>query len=220
MEYHGHTAGNVNQLKRSKLGNAYASLKRDQDAANAYLRALDRMPGNPQAEFGLGSALVRTGQIDKGLEYLEKVAPLVNTAQAYDRLGVAHIMAGQPEEALASFEQAYSIDSKDLDILTNIALVAALLGQSGRAAELAQKVLASPYIKPYHRRNVVLILTISGKTEAARNAAGYQLDAEATDLLIRRGEKIRTSQDPKERALALGTVRVVSSDQKAAEPGQ
>jgi Flp pilus assembly protein TadD len=157
------------------------------------------------ALLGLGGVLIRTGRSEEGLAALVKAAPIVNQASAYDRLGVAHMVMGQPREALASFEQAHSMDSSDIDIATNLALAAALSGQYDKAATLAKRVTASPDLKDYHRRNLVLILGIAGRAEEAKLAAA-QLDSVTVEQLLTQARDLRAIATPKARALALGTV--------------
>lgn len=189
------------------LGDAYVKLGRDKDAADAYRRALAREPENRRALFELGSTMVRNGELAGGLKLLEKAAPLVNTPQAYNRLGVAHIMSGQPKEALAAFEQAYKLNSKDADIATNAALAAALMGQHDRAVTMARATLTYTGLKPYHRRNLVLVLGLSKQAAEAKSAAGVYLSAAETEALVSRAAKIRAISSPKARALALGTMQ-------------
>ena len=195
------------------LGDAYAKLNRDNDAADAYRKALSKAANDSRALLGLGSILIRSGQVEIGLEMLAKAAPLVNSPEAYDRLGVAHIMSGQPREALASFEQAYSMNRTDPDIATNVALAAALLGQPARAIDLAQQTLTYSGIKPYHRRNLILALAISGKPAEAKAAAAGALADQDVDELLRRAETIRRLSNPRDRALALGTIKIAAAQQ-------
>jgi Flp pilus assembly protein TadD len=189
----------------TRLADAYAKLGRYPEAERTYQVALGKQSGYGLALLGLGGVLIRTGRSEEGLAALVKAAPIVNQASAYDRLGVAHMVMGQPREALASFEQAHSMDSSDIDIATNLALAAALSGQYDKAATLAKRVTISPDLKEYHRRNLVLILGIAGRAEEAR-AAAAQLDSVTAEQLLTQARDLRAIASPKARALALGTV--------------
>lgn len=190
-----------------KLGDVYAKLGRNGEATTAYRAALAKDPDHGPAMLGLGGVLVRTGQVEEGMGLLAKSAPMVNSARAYDRLGVAHIMLGQPREALASFEQAHSLDARDPDIATNLTLAAALSGQKEKAVALAQTTLGIEGVQAYHRRNLILAMAISDKEEDAKRAASSGIGADELDALIKQGRDIRKIASPKARALALGTVR-------------
>lgn len=195
-----------------KLGDVYAKLGRQDEAATAYRAALAKQPDNGLALLGLGGVLVRTGQAEQGMALLARAAPLVNSARAYDRLGVSHIMLGQPREALASFEQAHSLDAGDLDIATNLALAAALSGQDEKVATLARDTLKNVGLQDYHRRNFILALGISGHEDDARSAASPSIGAGDIDALIKQGRGIRRIAGPKARALALAGVRSAAAN--------
>ena len=190
-----------------KLGDVYIKLGREDQAAAAYRAALDKQPDNGAALLALGGILVRAGKAEDGMTMLAKAAPLVNSATAYDRLGVAHIALGQPREALASFEQAHSIDPRDLDIATNLALAAALSGQKDKAVALAQATLAAQGVQAYQRRNLILAMGISGREEDARRAAAKGPVVQDVDALMKQAREVRQISSPKGRALALGTMR-------------
>ena len=190
-----------------KLGDIYAKLGRHDDAVAAYRAALAKDPDSAAAMLGLGGVLIRSGKTEDGMVFLAKAAPVVNSAGAYDRLGVAHILLGQPREALASFEQAHSLDPRDLDISTNLALAAALSGHKDKAVTLAQATARAEGVQDYQRRNLILAMAISDKEEDAKRAASSGIGADDVDALIKQGRDIRQISSPKARALALGTVR-------------
>ena len=208
-------APNADPSVHVKLGDVYGKLGRHDDAVAAYRAALAKHPDNGPALLGLGGTLVRMGQAEAGMAMLAKAAPLVNSARAYDRLGVSHIMLGQPREALASFEQARSLDPKDLDIATNLALAAALSGQDEKVVILARETLTIEGLQDYHRRNFILALSISGHEDDAKGAASPAIGAGDTDALIKQGRGIRRISGPKARALALAGVRSVAASAPA-----
>ena len=72
-----------------RLGDAYTRAGKTDQAIQAYRAALAAAPDNPDALLGLGSALVKAGDPDGAVVALAKVAPIVNTMTAYNRLGVA-----------------------------------------------------------------------------------------------------------------------------------
>jgi tetratricopeptide (TPR) repeat protein len=194
------------------LGEVYNKLGRHNDAAIAFRRALDRDPQNVAAFFGLGSTFLRMGQVRKGREILERVAQKVNSPRVYDRLGVAYMMSGKPAKAYEFFERAYAKRKRDPDIGTNMALAAALMGHNDRAAKIARDLLIYAKIQDYHRRNLVLALAIAGKSDEAKEIVGNAIAASALRDLIRRAKKIRTLSTPKERAVAMGMVKLSAAE--------
>jgi Flp pilus assembly protein TadD len=190
-----------------RLGDAYLRASKLASAIEAYRIALAKDSDNADALLGLGSALAQQGALEKGLDALAKAAPRVNTGAAYNRLGVAQTMAGRFAEAEASFERGRAIAWDDLDIATNLALAAALAGETDKAAELARKVTQLP-AEPRHRRNLVIVLGLIGwSADEARSFAPNELSQRDFEALLARAATIRKITDPKARARALGTMR-------------
>jgi tetratricopeptide (TPR) repeat protein len=191
----------------TRLGDAYAKLNRHPEAEAAYRAALAKSADYGPALLGLGGALIRAGKAEEGLAVLVRAAPLVNQATAYDRLGVAHMAVLQPREALASFEQAHAMAPDDIDITTNLALAAALSGYYEKATDLAKQLAANDKLKDYHRRNLVLVLGIAGKSEEAKVVAANVLDPANVAELLEQGSKLRKMTSPKARARALASAQ-------------
>lgn len=178
------------------------------EAIEAYRTALAIDPQDARAQLGLGTALVQHGELQKGLAVLTKAAPLVNTGAAYNRLGVAQTMAGKFLEAQDAFEKGLGVADGDLDIATNLALAAALAKNADKAAMLASQIATSPAIKPVHRRNLVIVLGIIGKSSYdAQAVAPTDLSQSDFDALFRHATSIRHITDPVARAHALGTLQ-------------
>ena len=202
---------NADPSVHTRLADAYVKLGRLEEGAAAYRAALAKQADNGPALLGLGGLLLRTGKAEEGVIMLSKAAPLVNSARAYDRLGVAHIAVGQPREALASFTQARSLDQQDLDIASNLALATALVGQKDQAVTLAKATLAREGVQDYQRRNLMLAMCIAGHEDDAKRAASSRLGESDVDALIKHAREIRQMPSPKARALALATSRPASA---------
>lgn len=191
-----------------RLGDAYLRAKKLGGAIQAYRAALAKDPEDADALLGLGTALARQGALENGLAALAKAAPRVNTGAAYNRLGVTQTIAGRFSEAQATFEKGLTVAPDDLDIATNLALAAALAGQSERAAELTGAIARSPTVQPFHRRNLVIVLGIIGRSaDDARTVAPAELSQSEFEELLGRAASIRRIADPKARARALGTMQ-------------
>src|SRR5258708_18187708 len=77
-----------------RLGDAYTRAGKTAQAIRAYRAALAVAPDNPDALLGLGSALVKAGDADGAVVSLAKVAPIIKTMAAYNRLGLAQTLTG------------------------------------------------------------------------------------------------------------------------------
>jgi Flp pilus assembly protein TadD len=197
-------AGNGDTSVQLQVGDAFLRLGHTIRAAEAYRIVLAKEAENGRALLGLGTALAKNGQVEEALPLLAKAAPIINTPTAYDRLGVAHVMMGHPREAVASFEQAHTLDDRDPDITTNLALAAAVAGQNDKAIDLLKRVNDQPGASAYHKRNLVLVLGIAGRGADAK-ASVSGLSAETIQSLLDHAKSIRAISSAKEKARALGT---------------
>lgn len=175
-------------------------------AIEAYRAALAKSPDNAEAQFGLGSAMVKKGELEKGLALLTKAAPRVNSAAAYNRLGIAQMLAGQLKAAQASFASAQALTPDDLDIGTNLALVAALANEPDAAMAAVNQVAASPAAASRQRRDLVMVLSLLGRDGEARKIAPEDLSQNQLHALLARAKSIRALSDPTARAKALGII--------------
>jgi Flp pilus assembly protein TadD len=190
-----------------ELGGAYLRAEKFTKAIEAYRAALAINPDDAEAQLSLGTALVQHGKLQEGIAMLTKAAPLVNTGAAYNRLGVAQTMAGKFQAAQDAFEKGLRVANGDLDIATNLALAAALAENTDKAAKLTAQIATTPGAKPLHRRNLVIVLGIIGKSsQDARAVAPDGLSQSDFNALFSRAAAIRRITDPAARAHALGTL--------------
>ncbi|MBV9564307.1 MAG: tetratricopeptide repeat protein [Bradyrhizobium sp.] len=190
-----------------RLGDACLRAGRFKDASEAYRASLAKAPDNAEALLGVGSVMVRQGRPEAALETLSKAAPLLNTAVAYDRLGVAQTLAGQLPQARASFGTAVQLAPDDLDIRTNQALAAALADDGEAALTTMREIAHSPVAEARHRRDFVVVLGMTGHpAEAESDTALGDLSKKEVRGLLARASSIRSLSDPKARAKALGAI--------------
>jgi Flp pilus assembly protein TadD len=191
-----------------QLGDACLRARQFTEAIGAYRAALAINPDDPEAQLDLGTALTQRGDLENGLAALAKAAPLVNTGAAYNRLGVAQTMAGKFAEAQETFEKGLGVSPADIDITTNLALAAALAGNTDKAASLTDQVATSPAAGLVHRRNLILVLGMIGRSSHdARAVAPDGLSQSEFNRLFGRAASIRGISDPVARAHALGTMQ-------------
>src|SRR5207244_3456197 len=82
-------------------------------AIDAFRAALALDPGCAEAMLGLGSALVRSNDVAGGLAMLRRAAPMVGSAIAYNRLGLALTLTGNLPEAAAGLARAAALGPDD-----------------------------------------------------------------------------------------------------------
>ena len=199
-------AGSNDAATQVRLGDAYTRAGKTDQAIQAYRAALAVAPDNPDALLGLGSAQLKAGDAEGAVVVLAKVAPIIKTMAAYNRLGLAQTLTGQFAQARESFDAASVLAPDDLDIRTNLALAAALEGQENKAVDVARSVVASPGAQARHRRNLMIVYGLLGLVDEGRAAAPKGLSANEAKKLLARATAIRAISDAKARAKALGTI--------------
>ena len=199
-------AGSNDAAAQVRLGDAYSRAGKTDQAIQAYRAALAVAPDNPDALLGLGSGLVKAGDAEGAVVALAKLAPIIKTMAAYNRLGLAQTLTGQFAQAHQSFEAASALAPDDLDIRTNLALAAALDGQENKAIDVARAVVTSPGAQARHRRNLMIVYGLLGLVDEGRASAPKGLSASEVKKLLARATAIRAISDAKARAKALGTI--------------
>jgi Flp pilus assembly protein TadD len=189
-----------------QFGDACQRAGKLDEAIGAYRQALGKAPDDAEALLGIGTAMVRKGKPEEGLDPLIKAAPMVNTAAAYDRLGVAQTLVGAFPQAEASFDRAAALAPDDLDIRTNSALAAALAGHDDTAAATMREVVGSQAAGLRHQRDFIIVLGLIGRGAEARTAASSGLSPNELRGLLARASAIRAMASPKARAKAVGTI--------------
>jgi Flp pilus assembly protein TadD len=187
------------------LGNARLLAGDAAGAAKAFRSVLLKHQNNPDALLGLGTAELKMGQPHRAIRTLGLAAPLIGNATAYNRLGTAQVLSGEPGPALASFEQALKQEPGNLDIRSNHAMALALVGKSREATAEMSGVMASPLSEPHHVKQQMLVFTLANDDHRARLALADMTTAER-DALIRRAQWVRSIEDLAQRAQAIGVL--------------
>jgi Flp pilus assembly protein TadD len=190
-----------------RLGRAYLKVGNYPAAREAFAKVVTVNPEDPDALLGLGTAQLRSGDIEGSARTLAIAAPLVNSATAYNRLGAALILAGRFDAARDAFERAQTLAPNDLDTSVNIALAKALSGKVDEAVTAMHSVVQSPAALPRHRANLAMVLAIAGRVEEANgiDVPGMS-QAQKRDLLAR-AKRVRAATNPLAKARAIGLFR-------------
>jgi len=189
-----------------RIGEIHIRTGNHRRAIAAFRAALALEPNSAEALLGLGSTLVQTNDVGGGLVMLRRAAPVVRTAIAYNRLGLAETLAGNMPEAIAALGRAVALAPYDLDIRTNLALAAALDGQSDAAIRAAQEAAWSPQAEARHRRNLIIVLGLCRRGAEALEMGSSDMPAREIKALLARADAILAIKDIRARARALGTI--------------
>jgi Flp pilus assembly protein TadD len=187
-----------------RLGGAYLKVGNYPAAREAFAKVVTVNPKDPDALLGLGTAQLRSGDIEGSARTLTMAAPLVNTATAYNRLGAALILAGRFDAARDAFERAQALAPNDLDTTVNIALAKALSGKPDEAVTAMQTVVQMPAAQPRHRANLAMVLAIAGRVDEARGVDVPGMSQVQKRELLARAKRVRAATNPLAKARAIG----------------
>jgi tetratricopeptide (TPR) repeat protein len=105
----------------SNLGNALQSLRRFDDAAACYRRALELKPDYPEACNNLGSALRGLGRLDEAVASFRRALEMkADFAEACNNLGNALRGLRRLDEAVASYRRALEIKPRYPEACNNL----------------------------------------------------------------------------------------------------
>jgi Flp pilus assembly protein TadD len=153
------------------LGQCYVHLRRDAEAI-ALLGPIEQAD-NLDLEWALGSALVRSGRTQDGLERVERVAAQGHSAEAYMLAAQAYLQMGLVASARRNIDAAKKLNPNLPGLRTLDGMISDYSGDSKQAASAFQEaVRANP--KDFQAR---LRLGAALYKERMLDAARQQLDA-------------------------------------------
>ncbi|NWB26655.1 tetratricopeptide repeat protein [Pseudomonas gingeri] len=189
-----------------KLGQARLDSGDARGAERAFQQGLELKRDDPAALLGLGTAQLREGKLDRAAVALTQAASALNTAQAYNRLGIAQVLRGQTGDAQAAFSKSLGLAPSDLDTQCNLALAYALGGKADQALGSIRQVSQSPRAQPRHQRNELLILILAGHEAQLSTLALDDIAPAEQQRLLVEARRIKAIADPAAQARELGLI--------------
>ncbi len=192
------------------LGVALFGLHRYQESAAAFERAVELDPAWGTAHFLLGTSWLAAGEAENAVDAYRGAVdadpsnPLgfVYLARAYDKLGPQFA-----EAAVGAARQALRLDPENVECLTRVARQALEAGNTGKARETLERVVAN---HPDLRKPRILLTRAYYRLGMAREAAAQErkiraLQAEQQKRDTARGEAVREAPLP---GLGLGASEI------------
>lgn len=189
-----------------KLGQTRLDSGDPHGAERAFQHALTLGSENPQGLLGLGTAQLRQGKTDRAVTSLTQAATASGQPTAYNRLGIAQILRGQPGAAQAAFRQSLNLAPDDLDTQCNLALAYALGGQTQQAVDNIRTVSQSARAQPRHQRNELLVLVLAGREQDAMTTPLDETSPAERQQLLTEARRIKAINDPQAQARELGLI--------------
>jgi len=122
------------------IGSIYIGQRKYEEAEKKIRRALEIDPQNGQAHIAMGHLAMTAGRFQDALQSYRRAIDLdpgASGADAYNRIGMVHLLFGRLEEARAAFRSAIDIDSLNGEAHDGLANILILEGRNDAAmAEL------------------------------------------------------------------------------------
>jgi len=161
------------------LGEIQLSSGNSMQAVEFLSNAVETERLNATAQFNLGNALVRSGQIEQATDaYFRaiQIDPKYETS-AFNNLGAALLERHAPEDAAVAFERAVAADSSNVNALTNLADTYAMLGKKQQSLKHYELALIEQVDHGPAYRGTIQLLLAMGKTNDAENVVEAFRDA-------------------------------------------
>jgi predicted CXXCH cytochrome family protein len=135
------------------LADLYRSVGREPEAEDALRRGLAINPDDAGLNLALGLSLVRSGQRDAALPYIDQAVRIAPDSPYYAYVqGIALNSAGQPARAIDALTTAHERFPGHRDTLFGLVTVLRDAGQTDAALEYAEKLVSmSPSSQPARR---------------------------------------------------------------------
>ena len=152
----------LTRMSALELGKVLIKLNRNEEAVQAYQRAVYLKPDSIEALLSLGGLLQVAGQFDDALELFQKVVDLdPNHCSGWHNLGTTLLRVKRDAELLAAFRRALAIQPGSATGYCNMSLALARLGRLDEAIDACRKAI---FIEPglpaatYHMGTLLLTL--------------------------------------------------------------
>ena len=188
-----------------ELGVTFNELGAYGQAAETWKQALALSPSDPDLHRGYGFTLTGLHQPHLALARFRKALAHGPDAAAYNGMGVAQDMLGEPDDAQASYEAALAMDPDSLAIANNFGLSLALSGRYERAIELLEDVVKSPDATAQHRQNLALAFGLAGRVEDAARVGRMDLNEAAVRSNLAYYATLRAIDSHATRVSSVGT---------------
>jgi tetratricopeptide (TPR) repeat protein len=137
------------------LGNAYRQEKQWKLAQTTLEHAVEVGPDDPEANYSLGMVYAQLNQTDRAYERLQTALKLrPNYPEALNNLGILYLRTQRPEQAIQSLEECIRVAPAFDQCYLNLARVYAVEGQTAKAREILESLLAQHPDHPAAKRAI------------------------------------------------------------------
>jgi Flp pilus assembly protein TadD len=186
------------------LGKTLAKLGQFDEAAETFLLAVKRAPGDPEPKLGYGNALLALDRPEIALSQFEAALALREDSRSLNGVGVAHDMMGDHVAAQAHYRTALVLEPGNLTVRNNLALSLSVSGRHAEAIAILRRAITDPRAGARHRLNLALAYGLAGQGAAAAEIARIDLDEESVTRNLAYYRTLRALNDSRAAINAIG----------------
>lgn len=150
------------------LGITYYEQHNDEEALNAFARALEEDPSLAEAHLYIGNIYTRQNRLDAAIDaYQDALRVNPEFPEAYNNLGSLYAEQGRTDEAMTAYRQALEHNARFHDARTNLGLLYAEAGRYEEAIEAYQTVIKSGAGIPEAHNNLCMVYLHQNRIEEA-----------------------------------------------------
>jgi Flp pilus assembly protein TadD len=159
----------------------------DTDLAIAmYTAAAQSDPANIALQLRCADALARSGKIGQARQLLaERLRARSGQPDLLRALALIDLVAGQPAQAIAGFNQVLAINPTDVPTRVDMAVALDLQGQHSAAQTIYRQVLAAMPNDAATRNNLAVSMMLEGRTRQALETLAPLQDADTAPPRLR-----------------------------------
>ena len=203
------------------LGDSLAAVGSDQQASEAYARALLLDPSDLDATLGYAKVMISLGRAEAAIEHID---PLVARGSADSNVlnlsGVAYDLSGDHIKAIERYRQGLQIDPNSVRLRNNLGLSLALAGRTDEAVDYLKPLIGEQPGSDRARQNLALAYGLSGDVTAAARLSRLDLSDSDVDNNLAYMELLRSLPPGVERSAPLRpkTESVAPVESQSADP--
>jgi Flp pilus assembly protein TadD len=197
-----------------RLGETLAGLGAANEAAESFRAAIERDPKDPDAQRGLGNALLALNQPQLAIQSFTTANAIKPDARCYNGIGVANDMTARHRAAQSAYQQGLQLAASNLQLQNNLALSLMLSGDYPEAIEILRAIVSDPAATPRHRQNLAMAYGLAGDIKEAARVARLDLEESQVQNNLSYYLTLRSLNDSGAVAQALGINRVTPTAQE------
>ncbi|MGH7511351.1 MAG: tetratricopeptide repeat protein [Gemmatimonadales bacterium] len=216
----------------NQLGYAYRQVEKFDDAATAFKKYIELIPGDPNPYDSYAELLMKTGRFDESIAQYQK-ALSVDEHFTPSRVGIANnlMLQGKPDQAAAKMDELYGRARDDGDRRTAMFVKGVILTDAGRTDAAVKEIereyaldakLADSANMSGDAQLIGTILLNAGRTDQAAKRFSQALDLVEKSSLsddVKQDTQLADHYNKGRVALAKGDVSTATTEAKAYAEG-